>query len=92
MNWILLLILYLNCEICSNVEDVVEQDSFEEPTDRDSERELEEDRRFIEEMDLFIKEQDEISKKNEENIRQTFKQLDDLYEEIKNRQPSIIKN
>jgi hypothetical protein len=82
----------LNCEICSNVEDIVEQDSYEKPTDSDFERELEEDRRFIEEMDLFIKEQDEISKKNEESIRRTFKQLDGLYQEIKNRQPSIIKN
>lgn len=54
MYWIVLFILYLNYEICSNVEDKNEQGGFEEQTDSDFEIELEEDREFIKILDLEI--------------------------------------
>jgi hypothetical protein len=85
---ILLLILYLNFDICSNVENENEQDRFEEPTDSDFERELEEDKRFIEEQELYIKICEERSKESDENIRRTFKKIDDLFKKINDRQPS----
>ena len=85
MYWIVIFILYLNYEICSELEDKNKQEGFEEQTDSDFERELEEDREFIKMMDLEIKKHDEISRRIRERVSKTIKEFDELIAEINNR-------